>query len=485
MKAQSHKSSHAVSGSKNRLLSFAIAAATVALLSACAVGPDYVRPASTMPPAFPHAAATTQQPPALDTWWQQFHDPELTRIVERALAQNLDLAAALARVEQARAVAHMADAALMPKGELSASVVNQRQSLRSPIGEIASAFPGYQRDQTQYDLGAGASWEIDLFGGLHRAREADRAEAEAAEADGLGVRVSIAAEAADAYFRVRGAQTRVRLAEAQIKTDSDLLDLVNLRMHEGLATRREQAEAQARLAQLRATVPALQTEVEIQLNRLDVLMGAQPGSYSNALSVETAQTDIPSLATLPAPEVLLRRRPDVIAAERHLAASNARIGVATAEYYPKFSIAALLGFESLSGLAISSQTFQPQAMAGLHWRLFDFGRVDAEVAQAKGANAESLARYRQSMLRAAEDVEDALITQTQLNKERNELQNEITADIDARDSAEQAYKGGAVSLMEVLEQDRQLLAARDQLASADASTARATVAAFRALGGGW
>jgi outer membrane protein TolC len=175
----------------------------------------------------------------------------------------------------------------------------------------------------------------------------------------------------------------------------------------------------------------------------------------------------------------------VIAAERHLAASNARIGVATAEYYPKFSIAALLGFESLSGLAISSQTFQPQAMAGLHWRLFDFGRVDAEVAQAKGANAESLARYRQSMLRAAEDVEDALITQTQLNKERNELQNEITADIDARDSAEQAYKGGAVSLMEVLEQDRQLLAARDQLASADASTARATVAAFRALGGGW
>jgi outer membrane protein TolC len=144
-----------------------------------------------------------------------------------------------------------------------------------------------------------------------------------------------------------------------------------------------------------------------------------------------------------------------------------------------------LGFESLNSAEISSRSFQPQALAGLHWRLFDFGRVDAEVAKAKGANAEALARFRQSMLRATEDVEDALITQTQLDVQRHELKKEIAASADARNSAEEAYKGGAVSLLEVLEQDRQLLSARDQLASADANTARATVAAFRALGGGW
>ncbi|MBV8465279.1 MAG: efflux transporter outer membrane subunit [Burkholderiales bacterium] len=468
-----------------KIATLALSALAAAVMSACAVGPNYARPASTMPATFPHAQATTAAAPALDAWWQQFHDPVLTRIVDRALAQNLDLAAAMARVEQARAVARLSDANLMPKGEASAQAAGERQSLASPLGKIAHNFPGYQREATLYDLGAGASWEIDLFGGLHREREADRAEADAAEADGLGVRISVAAEAADAYFRVRAAQARTQIAQAQIKTDADLLDLINLRMHDGLATRREQAEAEARVAQVRTTLPPLQTELEVQLNRLDVLMGAQPGSYAAELASTPTEAAIPSLATLPAPETLLRRRPDVIAAERRLAASSARIGVATSEYYPKFSVSALLGFESLSSAEISSRTFQPQALAGLHWRLFDFGRVDAEVAKAKGVNAEALARYRQSMLRATEDVEDALITQTQLDVQRRELEKEIAASADARNSAEEAYKGGAVSLLEVLEQDRQLLSARDQLASADANTARATVAAFRALGGGW
>ena len=461
------------------------ASALTAALSACAVGPNYVWPESTLPANFVHAPTTAAPTAQLEVWWQSFQDPVLNQIIERVLAENLDLAASQARVAQARAVAHMADARLLPQGELAAQAATERQSLNSPLGKIAHAFPGYNRDQTLYDLGAGASWELDLSGGLHRQQEADHAEAEAAEADGLGVRVSVAAEAADAYFRVRGAQRRIALAEEQIKTDESLLALIDLRVHEGLATRREQAEAEARLAQVRASVPRRVVERDVQLNRLDVLMGAQPGSYAAALATPAQDVRLPTMTAMPAPESLLRRRPDVLAAERRLAASNARIGAAMSEYYPKFSLSALLGFESLQSARASSATFQPQAVAGLHWRLFDFGRVDAEVAQAKGGNAEALARYRQAMLRATEDVENALLTQAQLDTERHELQREIAADADARSSAEDAYTGGTTSLLEVLEQDRQLLSARDQLASTDTDTARAVVATYRALGGGW
>src|SRR5471030_793044 len=268
-----------------RLTKTALLGATLAAaLSACAVGPDYVKPADAMPAAFPHAASAAAAPLALDVWWTQFNDPALTRIIERVLAQNLDLAAAMARVDQARAVAHLSQAQLLPQGSADASVVRQRQSLQGPLGELASGQPGYKRNVTLVDSGVGASWEVDLSGGLHRGVEADQAEAQAAEADRLGVRVSVAAEAADAYFRVRGAQTRIALARQQIKADNDLLALVQLRLADGLSTERELAEAQARVAQVKAGIPPLRSELAIQLNRLDVLMGVQPGTYAAELA---------------------------------------------------------------------------------------------------------------------------------------------------------------------------------------------------------
>jgi NodT family efflux transporter outer membrane factor (OMF) lipoprotein len=439
-----------------------------------------------MPAAFAHAAPPgSVSTPALETWWTHFNDPQLTRIIEQVLAQNLDLAASLARVEQARAIARISNAALLPIGSANAQLAEQHQSLQSPLGELASRQPGFQRNATLYSAGVGASWEIDLAGGLHRGLAADIAEAQAAEANRLGVRVSVTAEAADAYFRVRGAQARMALAANEIKADSDLLELVNLRLKEGMSTRREQAQAEARVAQVKATIPPLRAERDIQLNRLDVLMGAHPGTYAAELAAPAADATIPTLAVTLKPEDLLRRRPDVIAAERRLAASNARIGVALAEYYPKFSLSALLGFESLNSATPSAASFQPLAIIGLRWRLFDFGRIDAEVARAKGENAEALAHYRLAMLRATEDVENALVMQTELDAERLELIREVDADIQARNSSEESYKGGANSLMEVLEQDRQLLAARDQLARAQTSSGRAVVATFRALGGGW
>ncbi|WP_395345892.1 TolC family protein [Variovorax sp. UC122_21] len=258
-----------------------------------------------------------------------------------------------------------------------------------------------------------------------------------------------------------------------------------MRLSQGMSTARERAQAEARVAQVEGTLPALQAERDTQLNRLDVLMAATPGTHAAELATPAARVVLPALATALTPAELLRRRPDVIAAERRLAASSARIGVATAEYYPSVSLSALLGFESLRTATPSSANFQPLAAVGLHWRLFDFGRVDAEVAKAEGAKAEALARYRQSLLRATEDVENALIRQGQLDAERLALLQEVDADVRARGATQQAYAGGAVSLLELLEQDRQLLAARDRLVRVQSDSGRAAVATFRALGGGW
>ena len=466
-------------------------AGALMVLSGCAAGPSYRPTVPTLPAAYASqtaltARSTDQPAPSLDTWWTGFDDAELVRIIGRVLEQNLNLSAAIARVTQARAAAQEAGARELPEAHVEAAVQAQRQSLTSPLGKIASAFPGYTRDQTVREIDVGASWEIDLFGSLRRGAEAASAEAQAAEALKDGVRISVAAEAADAYFRLRGFQARIALTQAQIDTDQRLLELVKQREVDGVATDLEAAQAQALLAHARGTLPPLKSGLTLQSNRLDVLMGVAPGTYAAELRAASTDYVVPAIDTGEGPAQLLRQRPDVIAAERRVAASSARIGVALAEYYPKVSLAALLGFESLNGNAMfSSASFQPSAVAGLRWRLFDFGRVDAEVAQARGANAEALAEYRQSMLRAAEDVENAVAQLTELEAQYGELRDEVDANARARAAAQEQYVAGVISLLDVLDADRQLLSSRDALAQVHADDARAAVEAFRALGGGW
>lgn len=461
-----------------------------ATLAGCAVGPEY-RPAPTALGGFRNASAVEARSgapaaPPLDRWWTGFGDPVLTSTVERALEQNLDLTAALARVDQARAAARRAGAALLPTADATAHIAKARQSLESPIGAIGRHLPGFDRDATLYDVGVGASWEVDVFGGLRRGAEAAKAEAQAAEAARVGVRITIAADAADAYFLVRGFQARLALARQQVATDERLLELVRLRFAHELASDREVAQAEALLANARGTVPLLVSGLEAELNRLDVLMGDQPGTHAAELAGEAGIPAIPAIPPSVAPVDVLRRRPDVIAAERRLAASSAGIGAALGEYYPKLSIAGLLGFESVDvDHLFRSATFQPQGIAGLRWRLFDFGKIDAEVAAARGAQAEALAGFRQSILRAAEDVEDAFMALVQFEARSRELANEVAALERARDTAEAAYRGGIITLTDVLDADRLLLVARDQLATTRADAARAAVASFRALGGGW
>jgi len=458
-------------------------------LAACAVAPKYTPPRSELVPFHNLAdfsGAKSESTTPLDTWWLGFNDPVLVTLVQHAFDQNLDLAAALARVRQARAAARGAGAQLLPTADLAGSATFEHQSLRGLLGTIAGGLPTFVRNPHEYVVGPAASWEIDLFGGLRRAAAASREEAQAAEADHAGTRVTIAADTADAYLQIRGYQARIVIAESQISTDDRLVQLVRDRYQAGAATEREIAQAQALLKQARATLPPLRFALEQQLNRLDVLMGLQPGSDAHVLATVR---EIPSIPPIPGdqqPTDMLRRRPDIIAAERRLAASNERIGAAISEYYPKISLAGALGFDSLSaGHLFTSGAFQPVGGGVLRWRLFDFGKVAAEVAQARGANAEALAIYRQAVLRAAEDVENALSGLAQTEADVIVLHEEVQSLVKARDLAEQAYRAGSITLTDVLDADRQLLVAQDELDANRAGAARAAVGVFRALGGGW
>jgi NodT family efflux transporter outer membrane factor (OMF) lipoprotein len=459
-------------------------------VSGCAVGPSYRKPATTLE-GFHSAAAlatrsTSAPAPALETWWDGFDDPMLSRIVQRARAQNLDLAAALARVQQARAAAREAGAQLLPTFDLNGQATRIHQSLESPIGQIASHVPAFNRNQSIYDAGVGASWELDLFGSLRRGREAASAEADAAAAEQVGLRISVTADAADAYLRIRGDQARIAVAEQQVATDEHLLELVRQRFGRGLAAVREVAQAEALVSQARASLQPLRIDFEAQMNRLHVLLGVQPGTFAAELQTPSDIPTVPSVSANDKPLDVLRRRPDVIGAERRLAGSNARIGQAIAGYYPKISLAGVLGYESSRPSDLfKAATFQPQGIAGLRWRVFDFGKVSAEVAQARGANAEALARYQQAVLRAAEEVENAFTSLVQLEAHQQELFAEVTALKRSRNASQEAYQGGVIALTDVLDADRQLLTAQDELAQTRADSARAAVGAFRALGGGW
>jgi NodT family efflux transporter outer membrane factor (OMF) lipoprotein len=453
------------------------------ILSGCVtVGPNYKPPSLDLKPIGSQQAAPAVY--ALDTWWKGFKDPELDRIVARVRDQNLDLAAALARVSQARAVAQAAGAQRLPSGALGLQADAEHQSLLSPVGELASQQAGYRRDEVLYDEGIGASWETDLFGGLRRGEEAATAEAQAAEASHLGTRVMVTADAVDAYVQIRGIQERLRLAQQQIAIDAHLLTLIRQRNQLGASSDREVDRAQALLEEAKATLPPLQIGLQAQLNRLDVLMGAQPGTYAAELEPQAPIPTLPPVNASVQPQQLLQHRPDVVAAERHLAATNARIGVAISDYYPHISLGALLGFESLgSNDMISAAAFQPQLIAGLRWRLFDFGRVDAEVNQAKGAYAEALALYRQSALRATEEVENALTAEGQYARQSDALNAEVASLRHANASSERAYEAGSISLTEVLDTERQLLVAQDQAVGARVNVLRSAIFFYRAMGG--
>lgn len=453
-------------------------------LAGCAVGPHFKAPTIALTPEFMAApeinAASTDK-----SWWSGFGDPLLVSLVDRAIAGNTDLAQARARIIQSRAAARAAGAALLPTFDGTGGIDRVSQSRETAIGHVTTEL-GLPRAYTEYSVGSEASWELDLFGGLRRGREAARADDAATRADAAAVAIAISAETADAYLTLRALQSRLAVARDQESNEALLVDLVHQRVDQGLSADRDLNKAVGALQGVRASMAPLRAGIEAQLNRLDVLVGEQPGSNRALLANAHPIPAAPVPAGSAAPQDLLRRRPDVIAAERRLAASNARIGEAVADYYPHFSLSGLVGVASLGASNLfTGGAVQASGGAGLRWRLFDFGKVDAEVAGARGRQAEALAAWRGAVLTAAEDVETALARLAEAHNERADLERQVASLAKARDQARDAYRGGVIGLIDVTDADRQLLEASDRLAQVRGDEARDAVTAYRALGGGW
>ena len=472
-----------------RLLAAAVAAVAA---TGCAVGPDYRRPDAPVADHYLGQPAATQYLTAgpaagLAAWWEGFGDPQLARYVALALARNLDLAQAAARVAQARAGLHAADAALLPSATAGGSAARAYQSVETPLGRVLGATPGYERWGNAYDVNAAASWEIDLFGGLRRGREAAGADYQASKADFVAARLAVAAQTADIYIGIRGLQARLGIAQRQVATRRDLLAKVTLLHDKGVAPEYQVHQTAGELAQAEAAVPALQAGLDAALNALDIMLGTPPGTHRAEFQASATIPKVPAIGAMGTPADLLQRRPDLIAAERRVAAGNARIGAAMAEYYPHVSLSALLGSATTlsAGHLFGAGANEGAGLLGVRWRLFDFGRIDAQIAQAKGREAESLAAYRLAVLHATEDVENAFSALANRAQQAAVLARGEDALARSRAASFAAYRRGAGSLIEVLRADDTLLRTADARAQAQTDAARAAVAAYKALGGSW
>lgn len=448
------------------------------LATGCAVGPDYVKPDVPVPQRLQGQTAVEQRTANaaadLSAWWAGFGDPQLTRFVLLSLEQNLDLAQAFARVTQARAGLGAANAALLPSGNVTGQAARAYQSVETPLGRVLNSRPGFDRYGNAFEADVNASWELDVFGGLRRGREAALADYQASQAGAVATRLVVAAQTADIYITIRGLQTRLKVARHQVQTQEELLSTVNLLYGKGLAAELQVRQAEGALAQVRASIPQLEAGLDAAMNALDVMLGSLPGTHRAELAEGGDIPAAPQVAIIGSPGELLRRRPDLIVAERRLAASNARIGVAIAEYYPKFSLSGLLGSATSVGAGSLSGSGASQfaGVLGLRWRLFDFGRINAQIDQAKGQEAEMLAAYRLAVLRAAEDVENAFSALVKREEQAAVLTQGVDSLSRARNASFAAYQKGVVSLIEVLQADESLLRASDARPGANGIGAR-------------
>ncbi|BBF82698.1 efflux transporter outer membrane subunit [Asticcacaulis excentricus] len=468
---------------------FIAALFAVSALSGCAATPPSYTSKVVLPDQFLGESVRQSNldstPRRLQAWWTLFGDSQLDGYVATALQQNLDLAQAMARTQQARAGLSAATAALLPSANLSGQAAKATQSLETPLGQVLSASPGFDRHGESYELNLLANWEIDLSGGLQRSREAAKADYEASEAGIAATRLTIASAVVDTYIVIRGLQARLDVAERQVQTRRALLEKVEKLYAEGLTPEVQVRQASASVSEAEARIPALNVALDGAMNALDILLGTPAGTHRTELTPHRSLPAVVRIAPAGTPSELLRRRPDLIVAERHLTAAIARKDAATTEYYPKFSLGALLGGATSvsSGNLFSDRASQSAVTLGLRWRVFDFARIDAQIKQAKGDEAQALSAYRLAALRATEDVENAYSAAANQSTQDAVLAQGV-ADLErARSATEAAYQAGAVSQIEVLGAEDAALRARDARIQSMTGVSRASVAVFKSLGG--
>jgi len=464
-----------------------LAAASALAASACiTVGPDYEPPeVDTVPDAWSTAATAgvLEGEATIETWWQVFDDPILSSLIERSRAANLTLREATWRVEEARALRGVAAGQRVPQVSLSADAGRSKTSDNGPLGELA---PNGFDAADLFDAGAGASWEIDLWGRVRRQVESADAAVDASVEDYRDVLVGLFAEVAANYVSVRELQERLRLAQANVVGQEDTLRLTRDRFDAGLVSALDVAQAESNLASTRSLIPSLEQGRDLALNRLAVLLGSTPGSLDDELAETLPIPDEPERITTGLPADLLRQRPDIRAAERRLAAQTARIGVATADLYPQFSLTGFLGLQATeAGDLFSSDSVNWSVGLPIRWRLFAGGAVRSQIAAEQARTEQLLAAYEQTVLRALEEVENALTSTTTEVERRARLAESVDATERSLDLVLTQYRAGLTDFQNVLDTQRSLLARSDELAASKGIVIKNLVALYRALGGGW
>lgn len=447
-------------------------------LGACAVGPDYGPPVQALPSQWSGAVATGQ-PTRPSEWWRQFRDPALNRLVDAAVAGNLDVAQAKARVREARASLTQALAPLFPRADGSASATRSS----SPAGQD-SDFGGFTRNS--FRVGIDTSWELDLFGGRARNVEAARYGVDAAGDDLDGVLLALVGDVASAVFEVRGYQARIALAKRTAATQRETEALTRVRFEAGDVSAVDTARAMAQVASTEAQIPALEVALAESLNRIAVLTGQPPSSVASRLVGSGTVPETPALPSTGVPAVVLSDRPDVRRAERLLAQATARIGQAEANRYPSIS---LTGSISTSALRLGDLTKNSaigwSVGPSLSVPIFNGGELAAAVDVARARRDQSDAALRLAVLTALQDVENALVG---LRRERLRLaglSRAAAASGEAARLSQALYRSGGASFLDVLDAQRSQYNAEDSAIVTRVALANRFVALIKALGGGW
>jgi multidrug efflux system outer membrane protein len=447
--------------------------------AACAVGPNYKAPA-TPPAAFQNAdpAVFTAANPEAE-WWKAFGDPVLDQLVGQAFSANLDLKIAVARVGEARALFTEQKLDLLPHVTADGTYVKSDQQQPGSNGQRV--------ESSTYQAGFDAGWEIDLFGRVRRGVEAASADAGAAQAELRDAQVTVAAEVARNYLELRGAQARLKVANRNLDTQRETVRLTKVRFDAGAGSPIDVASAQARLNATEAAIPVLITAEKRANYRLAVLTGQRPGALDALLAPRETDTR-PLITALPIGEAgdLLRRRPDVQAAERRLASQTAQVGVATADLFPRVSVIGFVGFLSGTSTGFGNAASKAWSVApSVSWPALDLGSAHARLRAARFRDDAALANYDQTVLRALEDLENALVSYRQQQSQLVSLTNQVAASRRAAELARIQYKEGGIDFLVLLDAERTLLAAEDALSVSETGVNTDVVAIYKALGGGW
>ncbi len=428
----------------------------------------------------------------LGDWWRIFNDPMLSSLVERALASNLDLALAKSRIRQARASRVVVSASLWPEVDASASY-RRSYSGGSSTGNSRSGASSSSTDSSvggkQSDLfraGLDAVWELDIFGGKRRNVEAAEADLDAAVETRRDVLVSLVAEVGSNYVTLRSLQQQLAIAQDNLRAQAHAAEIARKRFEAGFVGALDVATANAQVATLESQIPVLESAAQATIYSLGVLLGHEPASLAQELAPPVSIPVIPPEVPVGLPSALLLRRPDIRMAEAQLHVATARIGVATADLFPKFSLTGSLGFSSSDLASLANWGSRAWSLGpSVNWQIFDAGRIRANIEVQNALQEQALLTYQKTVLTALKEVETALTAYAKEQERWRALTVAVVENRRAVNLAMELYVAGRSNFLSVLIAQRSLYVAEESLALSTRNQATDLIALYKALGGGW